>query len=89
MKPKEFTDMMKKDDDGEVALYLSKKHREGAAEVIDVGMDFIGKKVGEIYDECNPEALKIIVALEGFLSVFIEHASDIPKVKAMLKGNFA
>lgn len=43
---------------------------------LDVGYEFIAKRLEENYDDMTPEAVDIALKLQSFLLVFIEHGNN-------------
>jgi len=67
--------------------YLAATERAEAREVLDAGLTYIGKKIGQEYDDMNYDAFQVANALEGFLLVFIQHASQIEMVRRFVREN--
>lgn len=67
--------------------YLTVAEKLEASEVLDAGLAYIGRKVGQEYEDMNCEAFEVISALEGFLLVFIQHCAHIDLARKITRGD--
>ena len=89
MTPAEYVQEMK--DSGRAGemfgKYLTETESVEARDVLDAGLTYIGKKIGQAYTDMNYDAFQIANALEGFLLVFVQHTSQIEMVRRFIREN--
>jgi hypothetical protein len=67
--------------------YLTVAEKLEASDVLEAGLAYIGRKVGQEYEVMNCESFEVISALESFLLVFIQHCTQIDLVRKMTRGD--